>query len=135
MSESRLLKGSCLCGGVTYDVRDEFSYSLMCHCSQCRRATGSAFKPFAGIERHKLAISAGEENTLRFGDATTYDVHCRTCGSLLYSVVRDSQYAHVTLGTLIDDPAIRPTAHIFVDSKAPWHAINDDLPQHAGFPT
>ena len=134
MSEPRLLKGSCLCGAVRYEVRDEFSYSLLCHCSQCRRATGSAFKPFAGIERHKLTISAGEENTLRFGDDTTYDVHCRTCGSLLFSVVRDSQYAHVTLGTLVDDPRIRPSAHIFVGSKAPWHTINDDLPQHADFP-
>jgi hypothetical protein len=53
---------------------------------------------------------------------------------LLYSVVRESAYAHVTLGTLVDSPAIRPTAHIFVGSKAPWFTITDDLPQHTGFP-
>jgi hypothetical protein len=128
------LAGQCLCGSVRYAVLDEFSYSLICHCSQCRRATGSAFKPFAGIERHKLELISGDDNVMRFGDPTTHDVHCGVCGSLLYSVVRDSAYVHVTLGTLVDSPSIRPTAHIFVGSKASWFTITDDLPQHAEFP-
>jgi len=134
MTTLRALAGQCLCGAVRYEVQDEFSYSLICHCSQCRRATGSAFKPFAGIERHKLKIAGGEDNIMRYGDAITHDVHCRICGSLLFSVVRDSQYAHVTLGTLVDTPAVRPTAHIFVGSKAAWDIIADDLPQHVEFP-
>jgi hypothetical protein len=48
-------------------------------------------------------------------------------------VVRDGAFVHVTLGTLVDDPTIRPSAHIFVGSKAPWFEITDDLPQHAEF--
>jgi len=130
----RSLSGSCLCGTVRYQVRDEFAYSLICHCSQCRRATGSAFKPFAGIEREKLALVAGAESVLRYGDDTTHDVHCGRCGSLLYSNIGTGPYLHVTLGTLVDEPAIRPTAHIFVGSKAAWDQITDDLPQFAGFP-
>jgi hypothetical protein len=106
---------------------------LNCHCSQCRRATGSAFKAFAGIERAKLQIEKGGANLLIFGGSTDYDVRCNTCGSLLYSIVREGQYAHVTFGTLLDAPSIRPTAHIFVGSKAPWYTITDDLPQHAEF--
>jgi hypothetical protein len=86
-NSNRALAGKCLCGAVHYAVMDEFVYALNCHCSNCRRATGSAFKPFAGI-------------------------------------------GHVTMGTLVDDPTIRPTAHIFVGSKAPWFAITDHLPQH-----
>ena len=54
------------------------------------------------------------------------------CGSLLYSTVRDGAFAHVAMGTLVDDPAIRPTEHIFVGSKAPWFTITDDLPQYDG---
>ena len=131
----RSLSGSCLCGIVRYQVRDEFAYSLICHCSQCRRATGSAFKPFAGIEREKLALIAGAESVLRYGDDTTHDVHCGRCGSLLYSNIGTGPYLHVTLGTLVDEPAIRPTAHIFVGSKAAWDQITDGLPQFAGFPT
>ena len=68
---------------------------------------------------------------MTYGDAHAHDVLCGRCGSLLYSVVRDHRYAHVTLGTLIDPPSIRPRAHIFVGSRAPWDEISDDLPQHA----
>src|SRR5260370_6129732 len=45
------LTGKCFCGAVHYAVADEFRYAMNCHCSNCRRTTGSAFKPFARIER------------------------------------------------------------------------------------
>ena len=131
----RLLAGKCLCGAVHYAVADEFVYAANCHCSNCRRATGSAFKPFAGIEHDKLAVTRGEDNLMIFGEENGNDTHCRLCGSLLYSVVRDGAYVHVAMGTLVDDPAIRPTKHIFVGSKAHWFTITDDLPQYEGHAT
>ena len=67
-----------------------------------------------------------------FGDETGHDAHCARCGSLLYSLVRNGGWVHVTMGTLLDDPSIRPTAHIFVGSKAPWFDITDGLPQYQG---
>ena len=127
---ARSLAGACLCGAVRYKVADEFEYALNCHCSNCRRTTGSAFKPFAGIARHKLGLNARDDDLLIHGEETAHDAHCRRCGSLLYSVVRDGAYVHVALGTLRDDPSIRPTAHIFVGSKAPWFEITDRLPQY-----
>ena len=127
---ARNLAGKCLCGAAHYAVRDEFVYAANCHCSNCRRATGAAFKPFAGIERDKLEITEGADSLMRFGDENGHDAHCKVCGSLLYSVVRDGAFVHVTMGTLVDDPSIRPTAHIFVGSKAPWFALTDDLPQY-----
>lgn len=131
----RPLRGQCLCGAVHYAVDDAFVYALNCHCSKCRRATGSAFKPFAGIERQKLFITQGEDSLLIFGDVqANHDTHCARCGSLLYSVVRDGRWAHVTLGTLVDTPSICPAAHIFVASKAPWFDITDTLPQYDEFP-
>jgi hypothetical protein len=129
-TNSRTLAGKCLCGAVRYAVTDAFVYAANCHCSNCRRATGSAFKPFAGIAREKLSITQGEESLTIFGDENGNDVRCRVCGSFLYSVVRDGAYVHVAMGTLVDDPTIRPTAHIFVGSKAPWFTITDDLPQY-----
>lgn len=128
------LAGRCLCGAVHYAVKDEFVYALNCHCSRCRRATGSAFKPFAGIERDKLRVTQGSDNLWIFGDEhASHNVHCKTCGSLMFSVVRDGQFVHVTLGTLDDTPTLRPTAHIFVGSKAPWYSIDDRLPQFDEF--
>jgi hypothetical protein len=127
---SRTLAGRCYCGAVHYAVADAFLYAANCHCSNCRRATGSAFKPFAGIERDKLAITQGAENLLIFGDDATHDARCGRCGSLLYSQVREGAFVHVAMGTMVDDPTIRPGAHIFVGSKAPWYTITDDLPQY-----
>jgi hypothetical protein len=46
--------------------------------------------------------------------------------------VRNGAFVHVAMGTLVDDPSIRPSAHIFVGSKAPWYVITDDLPQYQG---
>jgi hypothetical protein len=128
----RTLTGKCLCGAVSYAVADEFRYAANCHCSNCRRATGSAFKPFAGIESDKLRVTGGADKIMIFGDKNNHDAHCGLCGSLLYSTVRDGAFAHVAMGTLVDDPTIRPTEHIFVGSKATWFTITDDLPQHDG---
>ena len=127
------LAGKCLCGAVQYVVADEFVYAANCHCSNCRRSTGSAFKPFAGIERAKLSLTNGARALMIFGDeSANHDTHCKLCGSLLYSVVREGAFAHVTMGTLVDAPTIRPSMHIFVGSSAPWFTITDDLPQFDG---
>jgi hypothetical protein len=131
----KLLSGTCECGTVRYRVADQFLYAQNCHCSRCRAATGSAFKPFAGIEREKLELTAGGESLLVVGDEELNDTRCRACGSLLFSVVRNGGYVHVAMGSLVDAPSIRPTAHIFVGSKAPWFEITDDLPQFEEYAT
>lgn len=125
----RMLAGKCRCGAVRYEVRDAFLYAANCHCSECRAATGSAFKAFAGIEREKLTITEGADDIAVFGEDDLNDTRCRACGSFLFSVVRDGAFVHVAMGSLVDAPTIRPTAHIFVGSKAPWFEITDDLPQ------
>src|SRR6202043_1626309 len=89
MASERSLAGKCFCGAVQYAVADEFAYAANCHCSNCRRSTGSAFKPFAGIARAKLGIVKGDDELMIYGDETGHDAHCRRCGSLLYSVGRD----------------------------------------------
>jgi hypothetical protein len=131
-NNAKNLTGRCLCGAVGYIVADAFLYAANCHCSNCRRTTGSAFKPFAGIERQKFRVTKGADDIKRFGNEQAHDAHCSVCGSLLYSVVREGEYVHVAMGTLVDAPSIRPSAHIFVGSKAPWFTITDDLPQHEG---
>jgi hypothetical protein len=125
----RVLAGKCRCGAVRYEVSDAFLYAANCHCSECRAATGSAFKAFAGIEKEKLSITDGLDDLAVFGEDDLNDTRCGACGSFLFSVVRDGAYVHVALGSLVDAPTLRPTEHIFVGSKAPWFEITDDLPQ------
>lgn len=130
----RTLRGECFCRSVAYEVRDVFEYALFCHCGACRRRTGAASKPFAGAPAQALSVIAGEDVVERFGDEAGHHASCRACGSLLYSLVWDGAYVHVTLGTLVDPPTIAPTAHIFVGSKAPWDVICDGLPQFGALP-
>ena len=126
----RMLTGRCFCGAVHYVVADEFRYAANCHCTDCRRTTGSAFKSFAGIEREKFTVTEGADHLHIYGDESAHDARCGRCGSFLYSVVRDGAFVHVALGPLADEPTIRPSEHIFVGSKAPWFTITDDLPRY-----
>src|SRR5215210_3011624 len=126
---SAMPRGGCWCGAVRYRVPDEFLYAWNCHCSRCRATTESAFKSLAGIERDKLEITDGSGSLLVVGDDLLNDTRCASCGSFLFSVVREGAYVHVGMGSLMEAPSIRPTAHIFVGSKARWFEITDDLPQ------
>ena len=130
LREMRTLTGRCECGAVEYEVADEFAYAINCHCSNCRAHTGSAFKPFGGIEEEKLRITKGADGLLIWGDPDGKNhTRCGTCGSPLYSAVGEGR-VHVALGSLRGEPSLRPTKHIFVASKAPWFEITDGLPQN-----
>lgn len=130
-----MLRGGCLCGAVSYAVEDGFSAAFYCHCSRCRRATGSAFKPMASIKTSSLRLTSGADQVLIYGTPPqTHDVHCGVCGSFLFSVIAENGNTHVAMGTLIDPPSIKPSFHMFVGSKAPWYEITDSLPQFEAMP-
>jgi hypothetical protein len=127
-----MLHGRCACGATEFEVEDAFAYAMNCHCSKCRAATGGAYKPMGGIEREKLRITRADVPLFVWGDVDAGDFRCGRCGSFLYSIVRDGNWAHVTLGSLLDIPSRLPDHHIFVGSKAPWEQICDGLPQYEG---
>jgi hypothetical protein len=131
----KMLNGMCSCGAVRYEVEDAFEYALYCHCNRCRRVSSSAFKTIAGLPADKIQIVSGSDNLLRVGDPpASHDLHCRLCGSFIYSWMQHNGFAHVGMGTLLDTPSIKPDHHIFVAFKAPWHEITDDLPQYDALP-
>jgi hypothetical protein len=103
-----------------------------------RSAGGRPVRPSSRSPASNAASSASPRaRTISciLGDAGANDTRCKLCGAFLYSVVRDGAFVHVAMGSLVDDPTIRPSKHIFVGSKARWFTITDDLPQyeaHAG---
>ena len=130
-----MLRGRCGCKAVAYEVSDEFVLAFNCHCSNCRATTGSAFLPWGEIEREKLRVTKGAGSLVVIGDPDAlHEVRCGACLSLLYWSARDGAAVRVPYGSLVDEPALKPTAHMFVGSKAPWHEILDDLPQHDEYP-
>ena len=114
-----MLSGRCECRAVRYRVADEFLYAANCHCSNCRAGTGSAFKPFAGIERNKLESHRGSRPTARLGRrqgrTTRGAASAAPCSTRWCATAPTCTWR---LGSLEHSPSIRPTEHIFVGSKA-----------------
>ena len=130
-----MLRGRCACNAVAYEVADEFVAAYNCHCSNCRATTGSAFLPWGEIEREKLSVSRGADSLRPIGDPdAAHEMRCGACLSLLYWTAGGGTYLRVPYGSLVDEPALKPQAHMFVGSKAPWYDIRDDLPQHDEYP-
>jgi hypothetical protein len=129
-----VLKGRCACNAVAFDVADEFRVAFNCHCSNCRALSGSAFLPWGEIEPDKLKVTSGADCLITIGDADGHHSrHCGECLSLLYWTGYEGTI-RVPYGSLAGEPSLKPTAHMFVGSKAPWHEILDDLPQHDEYP-
>jgi len=130
-----MLKGSCLCGKVTYQYDDEIEEVSMCHCQDCQKAQGSAFAAVAPIQSSAFSITQGEELLTSFRATPDKErVFCQVCGSPLYSA-RDNLpgVKRLRLGTL-DTPVEAPNRyHVFVSSKAPWFEVSDGLPQFERF--
>jgi hypothetical protein len=125
------VKGSCLCRGIQYQVDDAFGRVVHCHCSMCRKATGAAFRTRAAVPSAAFHWLCGESLLSRYqsspGETRTF---CSVCGATLATFFRDQpEQIGLALGTLDDDPGVRPLAHVYVDSKAPWFEITDSLPQ------
>jgi hypothetical protein len=130
-----VLRGRCGCETVEYEVSDEFVVAFICHCSNCRATTGSAFLPWGEIAREKFRVTKGAASLTFLGEERAdHEMRCGVCWSLVYWTARDGGYVRVPYGTLIDEPALKPMAHMFVGSKAPWYEILDDLPQYDEYP-
>ena len=125
------LRGSCLCGGVAYEIEGALSQALYCHCSMCRKAHGSAFRPRAKVASRDFRFTRGEALVRWFESSPgTQRGFCSVCGSpLLSRFDADPSSLGLPLGALDDDPLVRPALHVFVGSRAPWHTITDALPQ------
>jgi len=131
-----MIRGSCLCGNVRYEVRAFAKPALNCHCSMCRKAHGAAFGTYARVETKDFTLLSGANDIASYASSLEVTrTFCRRCGSTLQFIhaKRPSSFA-LALGTLDDDPGIRPSRHIFVGSKAPWFEVGDQLPQHDARP-
>src|SRR5215470_19074529 len=131
-----MITGSCLCGGVRYEVDGKIGPALNCHCSMCRKATGAAFRSRARVSTAAFHWVTGEELLSRYESSPGHiRTFCRVCGSTLVTMFPDSpEELGLAMGTLDDDPGVRPQFHVYVDSKAPWFDITDSLPQFATTP-
>lgn len=130
------MRGSCLCGAVTYETAAPVERLGHCHCGMCRKAHGAAFATYGRVPTGAFRFTAGESRVKRYQSSTPVTrSFCADCGSNLtfaYSALPDVLW--VAAGSFDEDPGVRPLWHGFVASKAPWHEISDDLKQFPEFP-
>ena len=131
------LRGSCLCGAVQFEISGETKRFYHCHCSRCRKATGTGHATNLFIQPGSLVWLRGEElmKLYKVPEAKLFSRQfCTLCGSPLPRQVKDRDIVIAPAGSLDSEPAIRPQARVFWDSRADWSCDGDDIPTYAEYP-
>jgi hypothetical protein len=131
------LRGSCLCGGVKFELSEAPDTLRYCHCESCKKLSGGVATVNGRVPSTAIRIIEGEELLQTFQPAEgTSKTFCLACGSNLFGGGwPESEVASVRATTLDDPFEARPSAHIFVSSIAAWETLPDDgLPRHEGRP-
>ena len=132
------ITGSCLCGGVRFAVKPPFSAFRYCHCSRCRKASGSAHAANFFVPEPQFEWRSGESVVKRFDlpGAQRFSVwFCTQCGSRVPHKIRTRDDFLIPAGLLDADPHIRPENNIFRSSQAGWYVDPQRLPSFDGYPT
>jgi hypothetical protein len=129
---TQAVRGSCLCRGVRFEATPPFIRASHCHCSRCRKHSGTFGLTQARLPRDRFRLLQGEDLLRVYGKGEgAVKVFCSVCGSSLFGGDwPDGDEVSIRMGAFDDDPGIRPQFHTFVGSRAPWDEIADDLPRH-----
>ncbi len=125
------LTGSCLCGAAAYTARGSARRFYHCHCSRCRKATGTGHASNLFL-KGSLEWSRGEEHVAHFrlpGAARFSNTFCRQCGSRLPRFIEEFGSVMIPAGSLDDEPPITPEARIFAGSRAAWSCAGGGMPE------
>lgn len=127
--------GKCLCGKVEIKIIGEISDIIHCHCSLCRKSSGTAFATNGFINSKEFEITSGKNNLSKFSFKPGQNRHfCISCGSPVYSSnEQDPARYRIRLGVLDSDITERPISHNFVSSKANWEELDAQLPRYNSF--
>lgn len=136
MSEKRV-SGSCLCRNVSYEIKGNMGVFQYCHCSRCRKFTGSAHAANMFVSPRDFMWLRGEDDIGRYDPPDTKyfaTAFCKNCGSSLPWLSKSGQVVIIPAGSLDGDPGIRPTQNIFCGSRPAWYAAASSLPEHEEVP-
>lgn len=126
-----MVRGSCLCGAIRFELTGKTTEIGMCHCSKCRKVSGVASNAELMVARDDLVWLAGEDELEKFQLPSGWRTwFCGKCGSPTPKLHPGGGAYWVPAGLLDSDPGVRIAGHIFVGSKAPWDEIAGDAPQH-----
>jgi hypothetical protein len=137
MADAGSLRGSCLCGGVTFEVTEPFSRVSFCHCTTCKAISGGPGSATGRVPTSAIRVLTGRELIRTYQpDEGTAKSFCGVCGSNLFGTGwPDSEVTGVRLPALDEPYHGKIDMHIYVRSVAPWETLPDDgLPRHETTP-
>jgi len=137
MTSTEAIEGGCVCGAVRFTVHPRTFAFQYCHCSRCRKATGSAFAANLFVVADDLTWESGQDHIRRFelpGAKYWSRCFCEVCGSSLPWLTKTGKAYVVPAGALDQDPVARPTMNIFMDSRAPWYVEPGKLDVYEAMP-
>jgi hypothetical protein len=122
-------QGSCLCGELTFQVRNIQDRIGHCHCRMCRKFHGAAFSTYGEVAQNDFEWTKGEKFISTYlAPNNTKRQFCSCCGSsLTFRTPKNTTHIEFSLNLLDDEVDVQPNAHIFTDFKANWTVITDDL--------
>ena len=129
-----MIRGSCLCSGVKFEIERAAGPFELCHCNRCRKVTGSAYMAGLLVQGKDFHLIDGEDLIKTFeapiieAPPAYRQCFCGRCGCSVPNLTHSGSW-FVPAGLLDDDPRIKPDKHIYVELKAPWDTIADQLPQ------
>ena len=133
MNDQTTMTGGCVCGAVTWEIDGEPAKFLHCHCSRCRRTTGTGHASNLIVpitSEIRWTGSEDDRRSYKLPDAERFTTHfCSRCGSVVPAREPDRELFAVPAGSLDSEAGVREKLHIFTGSKAPWFEIRDGLPQ------
>jgi len=132
------IKGSCFCDQIKFEITGELPDLYQCHCSECRKTTGSSANAGLLLSENQFSWITGEENIKAFTKASGYRVNfCKTCGSPVPNPTSLQAGLMWIPAGLLDNPpsSIKVSNHIYVDFKASWDEISGSAKQHADLPS
>lgn len=127
-----MYKGSCLCGKVTAEIAGPIESIIHCHCSKCRKNSGTAFSTNGFVLKAHFKITKGQNYLGEYETSPGKRRYfCKTCASPIYSASSTTpNYIRLRLGFLDSDIEERPKSHNFVNSKANWEVFEATLPHY-----
>jgi hypothetical protein len=129
------MKASCLCGRVSFDIDGAIHTPRYCHCSNCRKFSGTAYAAWGLVQTAQLEVAQSNGAVTKYDSGGGLRAFCATCGSpLWFEPAALPQFRGIPLGVLDGDGAPTPTMHVWTKSKVPWVTVADDLPQHETHP-
>jgi hypothetical protein len=130
-----MMKGSCLCSAVSFEIDGAFEYQPeACHCTQCRKQTGH-FLVAVNVRRKALTVHGADKVAWYRSSEKVQRGFCSVCGSTLFwsPTIEGYEFTAVALGAFDSPTGLRIAKHTFVGDKGDYYEIDDGAPQSQGF--